>query len=237
MADPIEIGIQVLLTVGGWIVATIVTVWSVGAAHRREVETRQKREDELAVYQPLYQELQGIVENRERLPFGVWLWVPSDAFKMIKMRLLAERHRSLREAVEELERRYAIHGASAKAFDEALRDTIQSMMEATPIHSGERSPRMLSDVLGHNNIDTALRNNLAAGDAPAVQSRFLELVNEARGRTGDLIAVDLPQPSGLIASDMVSVTAAQRAKYQSDAETFLQQAEAALRLVTQLLET
>jgi len=154
---------------------------------------------------------------------------------MLKMRLLAERHKPLRDAVAELERRYAIHDSSARAFDSVLRDTIQSTMNATPIHSGQLPPRMLSEVLG-SGIDAALRNSLASGDVAAVRARFLELVNEARSRSGDMIAVDFPQPSQLIANDMVLGTAAQRTKYRSDAESFLQQADVVLRLVTKILE-
>src|SRR5437879_855996 len=177
MADPLDVA----LTIVGWIVASIVaavvTIWGVRYAHRKEVESQQAHEDELTLYQPLFLEVQRITENRRSLPYGNQLWVQTDTFGMLKMRLLPERHKQLREAVAELERRYAIHDSSARAFDSALSETIQSTMNATPIHSTQLSPRMLSDVLG-GGIDVALRNGLASGDVDPVRARFIELVNE-----------------------------------------------------------
>ena len=70
MADPVDVE----LTLGGWIVASIVTaavtLWGVRYAHRKEVESQRAHEDIVGLYRPLRNEMERILEERYKIGKG-----------------------------------------------------------------------------------------------------------------------------------------------------------------------
>jgi hypothetical protein len=232
LVDPVDIA----LNVAGWVIGALVALAGILYAYRLQAKNERKREDRLTVYEPLYQEMQVILEAKNGIAYGAWLWTPSDAYKQILTRglLLAERHKAIHKAVAELEARLAIHGASADSFGSDIRKTIQALMEATPVHSTEVSGGTLADLLGHSNVDTRLYNEVASGDEAGATARITELVGEAALRVGGAVSISSSTP-GEMAKALVSGVGEDREKYRSDADHFLEQVTRVRDLVASAL--
>src|SRR6266545_4530784 len=94
--------IDILLNVGGWIVAGLVTLGGVLLAQRVQERARQRQEDRAGLYEPLRKEMAGILERNYVVKSGYTAWTPSDEFRALRERgeLRPKRHDALRRDVD-----------------------------------------------------------------------------------------------------------------------------------------
>ena len=178
--------IDILLIIGGWIVAGLVTLAGVLVAHRIQERSRQRREDRLGVYEPLRKELTSIIDRGSLVKNGYNVWSPSEAFtEMLRLgQLNPTRHDDLRNDVNELVR---LGDAADKAYSEfydARQDAIRAAWETTDYFlegTGERAK--LTKLLGLNFSNDQMNQALSGSDKNWFLLVFDDLVGgAARGQ-------------------------------------------------------
>jgi hypothetical protein len=132
----------IVLNVGGWIVAGLVTLVGVLVAHRLRQKSEQDHEDMVSIYEPLFQEMKAIIDRAgTTIEYGSLLWSPSESFNWIDSRgvLLAKRFDPIRGPVEDLKRAYRAHEASWSFLTTTVRNAYTNTFDATKVLSSEVS--------------------------------------------------------------------------------------------------
>jgi len=202
---------EVLLNVGGWIVAGLVTLGGVLVAHWVEVRGRQRQEDRVSTYEPLRREMVQILEREYLVKSGYSVWTQSDGFKEILQRglLHPKRHDSLRSDVDELLRLNQKHEATYSDFYDKRKEALDAMVAITDYEiSGQRAK--LSKVLGHNFSDDQMFQAIAADDKELFLAQFNERIRGASHNLGSSIELAVP-PQELYEKIMNSVGKSRKA--------------------------
>ncbi len=229
-----------LLDVGGWIVAGLVTLAGVLTAHRLRQRSEQAHEDRKSVYEPLYQEMQRILDGAETgRKYGTLLWSPSDDFNWLVSRgvLLAKRFETIDGPVEEMKRTYGGHRESWNFLTATARNAYQNTFDGTMIVSKEPSRATVADVLGHDLSDSAMYNAIVSGNVDAVAKRIGELLASAGERLGEPVLILPPMNSDSMALAILRETERSRAKYLEDADVFVQKVATVNNLLFEHLRT
>lgn len=204
------------LNVGGWLVAGLVTLAGVLVAHRLRQKSEQDHEDRMSYYEPLFQEMKGVVDHAESTKeYGSLLWSPSDTFNWIDTRgvLLARRFESISGPVEELKRAYKVHQASWSYLGASVRNAYTDTFDATGILSSELSNATVGDVLGHDLTDTALYVAIMSANIDKVSKRIDALLLAAGGRVGGNVQIAPPMNADSMALAILRATEKDRMTY------------------------
>jgi len=150
MADPVDVE----RTVGGWIVASIVTavvtLWGVRYAHRKEVESERAREDIVGLYRPLRNEMERILEERYKIGKGWPIWSPSDEFNDVLRRglLRPARHDGLRGEIESLVKLHGEHMEARTSYYDSVVETLDTVFQSAKMNAVGGEERPLRSVIG-----------------------------------------------------------------------------------------
>src|SRR3990172_9122845 len=117
MADPVD----VLLNIGGYVVAGLVTLLGVLVAQALGERSRQRAEDRAAIYEPIRRETEGISAAAWKLDAAQGLWNRSEEFHRILTSglLRPKRHDNLRGDIDTLLALDDKHEAARVAFHTA----------------------------------------------------------------------------------------------------------------------
>jgi hypothetical protein len=231
MADTFDMTLTIALTIGGWIVATLVTVWSVRSAHRKDLEDQRAHEDTLLVFRPLRKEMEAISADEHQMSWGGILWSPSEEYRDMMHRglLRPPRHDILRHEIEVLEDLHRKHSSRYTEFYNARMEAIRGVLQKAEVQlvGGAKQPLVAVVQVGpeDNQLFTSLAGDSLAGDRQKWLDRFKQLQTDAgnRGTTADWRTL-VPTPGEMFSEAMAS-TSDSRAAYQGAANALLEQAK------------
>jgi len=226
MADTFDAALTIALTVGGWIVATLVTVWNLRSAHRKEMEDQRAHEDTLLIFRPLRKEMEAILADEHQMSWGGILWSPSEEYRDMMHRglLRPPRHDILRHEIEVLEDLHRKHSSRYTEFSNARTEAIPKVLQKAEVQlvGGAKTPLLSFVPLGpeDNELLSALAGN---------QEKWLEKFKRAQASAGNRgTAADwrtlTPTPGEMFSEAMAS-TSGPRAAYQDSANALLGQAK------------
>lgn len=186
---------QVLLTLGGWIVAGVafgftagVTIFGIFVKHWLEERSRRKERDRVEVFEPLRREIEAALGGKHMVEPGYIVWTPSKDFESILHRgaLAPERHSGLRKDIDELMQLCRKHAATFSAFDNARVDALKTAWKTAEVRDvemeekgawfDEEDVRTLADVPWMDYSDKILFESLALGDKDGWIRRFKVMI-------------------------------------------------------------
>ncbi len=226
MADPIEVALTIVLTVGGWIVATRITVWSIRSAHREEVKSQQTHDDVVWIFRPLRNEMERVLADSHQIGKGRSMWSLSEEFVDIQHRGLLQpaRHDGVRREVETLVTLHSQHQSLQSNYYDSVLEALDTVFQSAKVNGVGGEERPLRTVIGVDFHDDRFHLALA-GNGEEWLDMFKRFQANADAVNARVVWSTMSPDPGEMFADLEELTSDKYRAYRDSANALLAQAK------------